>query len=107
MRAVSRAAPGVDHVVALAPVFHQFRDQLGRVLQIGVDHDDRIAPTVIEAGGQSDLLAEVAAQVDDRYSRVAVVERFEQLAGGVPAAVVGEDDLGGSGTCSSTADSLR
>ncbi len=45
------------------------------MLQVGVDRDDRVAPSVVEAGGERDLLAEVARQRDDAYPRIAGGER--------------------------------
>ena len=61
--AVARAALGVDDVEALAVFFVERRDQLGRILQVGVhDHDGRAAAHV-DAGGNRDLMAEVSAEV--------------------------------------------
>ena len=54
------AALGVDHVEPAAPAGDQVGDHLGRVLQVGVDHDHRVAARVVEPGGDGDFLAEVA-----------------------------------------------
>ena len=64
--ALALLAHGVDDVAAGAPVIEHLRDQLGRVLQVGVEHHDGVAAGVVEPGGQRRLVAEVARQVDRR-----------------------------------------
>jgi hypothetical protein len=61
--ALTRGALGGDDVVALLPFGDHFQDDLGRVLQIRVDHDDRTARGVIEPDGDRDLMAEIARQL--------------------------------------------
>ena len=51
------AAHAVDHVIALAPAAQEYRDHLGRMLQVAVHDDDRVAFGGVEAGGDRDLLA--------------------------------------------------
>ena len=52
----------MDDVVSLAKasehVCHDFR----RILQIGVHDHDRIAPRVVEAGGDRELVPEIAGK---------------------------------------------
>jgi hypothetical protein len=43
----------------LAPPSDQIRNELGWVLQVGVNHYDRIAIAVVETCGQRYLLAEI------------------------------------------------
>ena len=96
-RAFARACDPlcVDHVgPALAPSGDQLRDQLRRVLKIGVDHDHRCAARVVQAGGQCHLLAEVARQVehgDPGITRAQLVEHGHRA---IAAPVIDEQDLG-------------
>jgi hypothetical protein len=91
--AAAREAAGVDHVVALAPFRHHVGDQLGRVLEVGVDQHDRVAARGIDAGGQGRLVAEIARQRDDLDARVLRVEREQGRERAVAAPVVDEDQL--------------
>ena len=55
----------IGNIKALAPGGDQVWDYLRRVLQIGVNHDHCLRPArVIQAGGQRNLLAEIAAQIE-------------------------------------------
>jgi len=87
-------ALGIDHVIAVAPLFDQLRDQLRRVLQVCVDDDCRITVAVIQARGEGDLLAEVAAQFYDGDARIVLFEPVEYLQCGVATAVIDKDNLG-------------
>ena len=62
--ALAHPALRVDHVEAVAPSGNQRGNDFRRVLQIGVDHDYRVAACVIQAGGDGDFLAEIARQTD-------------------------------------------
>ena len=86
-----RAPLGVDHVEAVVPAGHERGDHLRRVLQVGIDHDHRIAAGVLQPGGGGDLLAEVARQVDHRNARLGAVQGFHQQERGIAAAVVDVD----------------
>src|SRR5207248_2573002 len=57
---LARACPPlcIHDVVALAPAHDQLGDQLGRVLQIAVDHHHRIAARGIEPGDRRHWLTE-------------------------------------------------
>ena len=70
-------ADGVDDVAAGPPVVEHERDQLGRILEVGVEHHDRVASRMVEAGGQRGLMAEVARQLDHAHARVVGRELVE------------------------------
>ena len=65
----------------------------GRVLQVGVHDDDRLALRRVHAGGDGDLVAEIARQADIAEARVAPGERLQHDGAGIAAAVVDEDRL--------------
>ena len=71
----------VDDVGAVLPRRDHVRDQLGRVLEVGVEHRDGVAARVLEAGGERRLVAEVAREVDDAQARVARGERGRGCSG--------------------------
>ena len=66
------AADGIDDV-GLLPVHlrHHVAEQFRRVLQVGVDDQDALADAQIEPGGQRELVAVIARQVDRDQARVA------------------------------------
>src|SRR5579859_2284234 len=64
----------IDHLVALVPLFDQLVDHLRRVLQVGVDNDDRVALGVVNAGRDGDLVAKIAGKLDDFDARVALAQ---------------------------------
>jgi uncharacterized protein (DUF934 family) len=78
----------VDHVGALAPLGDHVRDQLRRVLQVGVDHRHHVAHSVLQASRQGGLVAEVARQVDHPHAAVARGDLIEQPRRVVAGAVV-------------------
>jgi len=53
----------VDDVVALAPPLGELRQQLGRMLEVAVHDDDRVAAREIDSGGDRELVAEVACEL--------------------------------------------
>ena len=69
------------------------RDQLRRVLEIGVHHHHGVALGVIEAGRQRGLMAEVARQEDDADPRVGLGQTLEDGRRAVGRAVVDEHEL--------------
>ncbi|CCC97173.1 protein of unknown function [Azospirillum baldaniorum] len=88
-----RVAHGDDHVVALAPFGEELRQQLRRVLQVGVHRHHGVAGGVAQAGRQGQFLAEVARQVDHLDPRVGVVDVQQAVERVVAAAVVDADHL--------------
>ena len=91
--ALARAAHRVDDVGARAPAVDHLDDQLGRVLQVGVDHRDHVAAGVLQSGGERRLVAKVAGQVHDAHARVGVGDPVEDLRRAVGRAVVDEHQL--------------
>jgi hypothetical protein len=87
------AAHPVDDVAAGAPLGDQLADQLGRVLEVGVDRHHRVAAAVVDAGGDGRLVSEVARQLDHLHPRVLLGEVAQELAGPVGGAVVDQDEL--------------
>ena len=63
-------ADGSDHVVPLLHLRHQFRDLLGRVLQVGVQGDDDFAAALLEGRQDRHVLAEIAVELHHLYLRV-------------------------------------
>ena len=68
--AVALAALAVDHVGALIHQRHHVGQQLGRILQVGVDDQDALAAAHREAGGERQLVAVVAHQPHRDDARV-------------------------------------
>lgn len=83
----------VDHVGPLRPEPDHVSDQLRRILEVCVEHGHRLAPGVLEPGGQRGLVAEVAREVDDAQARVGVGQAVEDRRRGVVAPVVDDDQL--------------
>src|SRR4029450_13272690 len=83
----------IHDVVSVGPGGEKFRNQLGRILQIRIDDDDGVALGVIEPRRQRDLLAEVAAEIDDRDSGIRILQAMEDIQGIVRAAVVDIEHL--------------
>ena len=91
--ALAGQALAVHDLVALLPALEHAGDHLGRVLQVRVDDDDRIAPGHVHAGGDGDLVAEVARKVDELQARVRLAERAQDGQGAVPAPIVDKYDF--------------
>src|SRR3954451_20109409 len=89
----SLLADGVDDVDPVAPAREHFRDHLGRVLEVAVEHHDHVTAGVLEPGGQRRLVAEVAGEADDLHPRVARRGGRHRVAGAVLRTVVDEDQL--------------
>ena len=73
-----------DILVALAPARDKGLDQLGWILQIGVQDDRRSPPCMIKARRYGDLLAEIPAQRKRANARVRVMggaQAFERIVG--------------------------
>ncbi len=96
MKAVSPSrccAHRVHHVRAPLPLLHHAGNQLGGVLQVGVDHRHHVPLRVLEPRGERRLVAEVAREMDHPHAGVVGGEPVEQLGRGVGAAVVDEHEL--------------
>lgn len=84
-----------DDLVSLAPFADHLADDEGRVLQIGVQRDDGIAPGVVKTGDEHRLVAEVPAHQQPVDARVHLMQRTDQRLGSVGAAVVHKENLPG------------
>src|SRR5690606_16475611 len=91
--ALALAAHAVDHVEAAAGLLEHLRHDLGRILEIGVEHDDPVALGSIEPGGDRDLMPEVPRERDELVAALALAHRHEERARPVLRAVVDEHDL--------------
>jgi hypothetical protein len=61
VKSLKRFSPRRVHdVVAFAPFFEKLLDQLGRVLQVAVHQNRRVAAADVEPGGRGDLVSEVS-----------------------------------------------
>ena len=69
-------ALGEHDVGPLLPRRDEGRDQLWRILQVGVDWNDRIPFGRFEASGERGLLAEVPRKLDDGEARVPIDEEL-------------------------------
>ena len=86
-------ADGIHDVAAGAPVVEHARDQLGRILEVGVEHHDRVAAGMVETGGQRGLMAEVARQLNQAHAGIVRGELAELGLGAVGRAVIDEHEL--------------
>ena len=85
----SSAAGRLDDVEARFPARDELRNELGRMLHVGVEADHRVALGVVHARGQRGLMAEVARQMDHRDAiGMLGVQGVERGAGAVGAAVI-------------------
>ena len=83
------AAGGAHDFRAIAPGGHERRDDLGRVLQVGVHRHHGVGRArVREAGGEGGLEAEIARELDQLEARVARCLRADERGGRITAAVV-------------------
>ena len=64
---------GVDHLDAGLPTRNQLRDNLGRILQIGVHDDDGVATSVVKSCGDGNLMAEITREIDHTHAGIALV----------------------------------
>ena len=89
-------ALGVGHVKALAPGLDEGGDDLRRVLQIGIDDNHRLAAGgVVEACGEGDFLAEIAAEIDHRHPGVGRLGLEHQGQRAIARAIIHIDQLEG------------
>ena len=78
-------APAARDVVAFLDLGEQRRNILRRVLQIAIERNDHVALRLIETGGKSGGLSEIAAQANDFQTAVG----FDQIGQQVEAAIRG------------------
>ena len=85
---------GVCYVVTFAIAANHLVDNVKRMLQVGVQHDHRVARCEVESGGTGNLVSEVARQMDDFHPRVfcGPLRNLRQRC--VVTAIVDENNLG-------------
>ena len=96
--AVPRQAHGIDHVIARMPTLHEFRDELGGVLEIGIEGDRRRPSGMIKPGGERGLLAEIAREIDDPDAGIFLAQGDQDGQRLIAAAIVYADALPSLGT---------
>jgi hypothetical protein len=89
----ARPPLAVDDIAAIVHACHHRGQQLGRVLQIGVNDEDSFARTHGQAGRQGKLMSIVARQIDADNATVGQAESSDSGPCGVPRTVVDENDL--------------
>ena len=90
--ALARAASGVHVLVSLPPQLDHVADQLGRILQVGVDDDQCVGVDRIDAGEHGMLLAEVAGEEDEARVETVAGELADFVAGRILRPVVHEQE---------------
>src|SRR5882724_1113236 len=83
----------VDDVVSLQVGADKVGDRLGRVLKVPVHQHHGITADVVERGGQSRLVTEVARERHHDEPRLAGGRAKQRLARAIPAPVVDHNDL--------------
>ena len=77
------------HVVeAFAPLRDELRDQLRRILAVGIEDQHRVVADMVQARGERGFLAEVARQAQQRDARIARGDRLQHRPRRIAAAVV-------------------
>lgn len=71
----------------------EFGDQLRRILQVGINNYHGIAMGMVEAGGEGNVLAEIARQAQYLDGRIARPVGHQPGHGVIAAAVVDADDI--------------
>ena len=91
---VARLADAVHHVDVFSPQLGEhLGNELGRILQIGVDHTHVFTERRVEPGGHGGLVAEVAREMDHVRPGMRGRDRVHQLGRRVARAVVDEDHV--------------
>ncbi len=91
----ARQPPGIDDVEAFLPLRDHIHHDFGRVLQVGIHHDDRIAHRGIHSSRDGDLVAKVPRQPDVAVARVVLGLGLEDDRAAVDAAIIDQDGLRG------------
>ncbi|MNE59176.1 hypothetical protein D3C80_1542550 [compost metagenome] len=86
---------GVDNLIALFPLCNHLQDNLRRVLKIGINNNYRLPFSIVHPGGNRDLMAEIAGEVNQLDIRVTAADPAYNLSCAVTAAIIDEDQLVG------------
>ena len=90
---VALATLAVDHVCSLVDHLHHVDQQLGRILQVGVDDQDALAPANRQPGRQGELVPMVSHQPDGHDARVALGRFGHDIPCAIARAVVDQHHL--------------
>ena len=96
----ARAADRANDLGTTPPGGHDFRDELGRILQIGIEGNDRVGVGrhgAGEAGGEGGLKTEVAGEFDEFPAGIGGGVGADHVGGAIAAAVVDENGAPGAG----------
>ena len=88
-----RLLHAVGDVGTRPPTLQHLRDDFGRILEVGVHNDGGIAGRALQAGGNGDLMAEIAGEREYAHARIGAVELPQDVQRGIAAAVVYVDAL--------------
>ena len=89
------ASNRIDDVVPAAPEPKQLGDQLRRVLQVAVHHEDGLTTGVFQPRRDRGLVAEIPAQVDHDDSFILCVQAVDHAGRRVATAIINEQHLEG------------
>ena len=90
---IALRADTVNHFVSFLPFLEEFHDHFRRILQIGIDDDDRVASGVFQTGGNGDLVPEIAGKPDDPDTRVLLLQGAKNGSRRIRASVIHIDQL--------------
>ena len=93
VHAATLGAHAIHHLATLPPLVEHLEDDFRRVLEIGVDHHHDIAGSMIEAGADGDLMAEIAGKMQHLDPGIALAQGEQNFQRAVRAAVIDEDEL--------------
>ena len=83
----------VNDVVTVAPPPNHFRNQLGRILKIGIDDHYRGALRVFEPGSDSDLVSKISRKSNHAGVLIALMQIAQECRRSVDAAIIDIDDF--------------
>src|SRR5262249_53145665 len=83
----------IDHIRSRAPSVDQVENDVGRVLQVGVERDHRVAACDLIAAGERGLMAEVPAERDGADAGIGLREVEDGDPAAIGAAVIHQDGL--------------
>ena len=77
-----------------APLLDELRHQLGRMLEVGIHHDHRLAARRAQTGAHRRLVAEIAGERDVADHRIGSGSGAQRVERAIGRAIVDADDLG-------------
>ena len=91
--ALAGTSDAVNDLESLAPLGDHLGDHLGRVLEVGVDQDDGVAPGVLYSCRDGGLMAKVSREGQDPDPGVQSLDIAKQTQSPVTAAIVDVDQF--------------